>query len=119
MTYFDQATISFPADIFTATTTVTMTATPPPHLTDPNFHPIRRALTFSAPATANDAFDVFYPDLGSFPQLEAVALNGSQVIATLPIIRQKGQVGIHVDPALIPPGTGSLQVTICLGEVSH
>ena len=117
-TLFGQASIEFPAGTFATTTTVTMRDETPPHFTDPNFHAIQRPITFSAPAAAK-AFDVYYPDSTGYSQLEAVALSGSQAIATLPVLRQDGQVGIHIDPTLIPPGAGPLQVTICLGEVSH
>jgi hypothetical protein len=116
-TLFGQATIVFPAGTFANTTTVTMRDAMPPHFEDPNFHAVQRTLTISAPATAN-AFEVTYPDSPRFAPPVAVALNGSQAIATLPVLRQDGQVTIYVDPALIPSGTGSLQVTVCLGHVS-
>lgn len=117
LTICGNATIEFPDGTFTNATTVTMTGDAPPRLTDRHFHPIEPTLTFSAPAPALKAFDVSYPDFGRYTQLEAVVLNGSQIVATLPVIRPGGQVGIHVDPALIPGGTGNLQVTICLGAV--
>lgn len=110
------ATVLFPADAFSVSTTVTLRESTAPSVAQPTFKAIQPLLTLQYTSPLQRPLTVTYPDTSNQEIALVAAFDGHTAIGAFPSQKQNGAISISVDPAQLEQGRSvSLGISLVLG----